>query len=68
MRPLNSTIAHNSAISCDPMWDHEPSGWETPGHRFGYLLQGGWDGDDLLNGATQPLDVVVPVKDLDGVR
>ena len=33
---------------------------------FRDLLQGCWDGDDLLDGAAQPLDVVAPVQDLDG--
>ena len=27
-------------------------------------MERGWDGDDLLDGAVQPLDVVIPIQDV----
>ena len=31
---------------------------------YTHPLHGGWDGDNLLNGATQPLNVVLPIQNL----
>lgn len=44
----------------------KPVGVAHPGHRVLHLLQGRWDGDDLLDGTAQTLNVVAPVKDLFG--
>lgn len=38
------------------------------GHRVAKPLHGGWDGDDLLDGAAQALPVVVPIHQRSHIR
>ena len=45
----------------------QPVGVGDAGHRVGHPLQRGGDGDDLLDGAAQPLPVVLPVHQAPGV-